>query len=277
MKTSIYKKMLRLAAAEIFLQLGFERGSEGTINLCADILEYYTEALIKRIQPFQHVDSNIIINTLISNFYYTEQYQADELVQFIEQQNILRKQLKPVDEQNNNLLHLLRILPPETNFKPTNRHNRNLSIEEKNIEGPSKIISEVAVDDFLNEFIDECNKERSKTTIIEIKDNEKNNEKNNGKDKGKNNGKDNEKDNEKNNGKNNDFDISVLIDGINTNIINNNNNLDDKFNLNNTNPYINYNDDSTNLYINYNKDNINNNTRNNLDTNKSDWDSQELF
>lgn len=166
MKSSIYKRMLRLVSAEVFLQLGFERASEQAINLSSDLLEFYIEALVKRMVPLQACDGGAVVGHLVHGCYRTEEYQKDELMQFLDQQNLIKKQLKERSEGESSLLHVLKVLPQEINFKSTHRNSRNLTIEERS-SGPSKVAAEVFVDDCLNAFIGECSGEPSRRAVQE--------------------------------------------------------------------------------------------------------------
>lgn len=157
MKSCLHKKLLKLVSAEVFLQVGFERGTEQALNLTTDLLAFYLETLVKRSSYLQSVTPRLIISHLIDMFYYNEEYQCEELYQFVEQQIQMKTIIKEYGDTESSLLHMLKILPEEINLKSAQRSSTNLTIEERN--NPVKIVIEAPMEDFLCQFIEECSKE----------------------------------------------------------------------------------------------------------------------
>lgn len=159
MKSNMNKKLLRLVATEVFLQFGFERATEQSLNIGTDLLAHYIEALVKCTIPFQDCDWRSTAEALLDGFYGTERYQINELHQFVDQQYMIKKQIKEKMDGDapSSLLHALKILPQELSVKNTQRYTKNTTIEEKSSQ---KVHEEVEVDDFLNQFIEACGTEK---------------------------------------------------------------------------------------------------------------------
>lgn len=155
MKSDIYRKLLRTVAVETFLQLGFERASEQSVNIAADLLAHYLTAQVLRILPYRR-SSRSAARILVADFYCLEEYQKDELFQFLDQQLQMRRQPKEKTEDGT-LQHALNAIPQEARdaFRTTAlRISGALQPDEKT---SMKIVNEVPVDGFLVEFITQCN------------------------------------------------------------------------------------------------------------------------
>lgn len=165
MKSSLYPKIAKLSVAEILLQVGFENTSEQALNVLGDILLYHVEWMTKRILPFTESEDEIQIKRLLLDLFSNEEYQKDELYQFIEQQNLIRKQLKEkIDgECDQNLLSLLKILPKDVSLETSFKNAKNVALEEVSIH--SSVYEEVNVDSFLNAFIENAMKTPVSRTI----------------------------------------------------------------------------------------------------------------
>ncbi|KAI4291628.1 hypothetical protein PAPHI01_0902 [Pancytospora philotis] len=151
----MYQKLLRFAAAETFLQLGFEKTSEHALNIAADLLAHYIEAQTKRILPFQGGAAAAPVKMLVADFYRLEEYQKEELFQFLDQQMQIRRQTKEKAEDGM-LQHALNAMPQEARdaFR-TNAFKMAGAVhpEEKS---RHKVVHEISVDGFLAEFIGKC-------------------------------------------------------------------------------------------------------------------------
>ena len=152
MKCRLHKKLLSFAVAEILSQLGFERCTSQCMAILSDLLEYYAESLLRRIQSLEDIPSDLAVMYLLKSTYDEEQYQYDELLQFIEQQRQLKSLIKDVSDEPPSLMHALRILPPDFKLETPGRTTSHLGAEEKN--RPAHVIAEAEVDDFLREFIE---------------------------------------------------------------------------------------------------------------------------
>lgn len=155
MKSNIHKKMLRFATAEVFLQLGFERTTEQALNIVADAVSYSLESMAQRVRPFQDCPTRASVDLLVDSFYDSEQYQKEELLQFLDQQLQIRRQLREKTEDGL-LQHALKTLPYETAHTSTLRMASAMSVEER---AQPKALEEMVLDDFLAGFIDRCAQE----------------------------------------------------------------------------------------------------------------------
>lgn len=162
MKSNLEKKILKLVVAEILIQIGFERTTDQAMNLCVDLLVFYLENTIKHSMIFGNCPAKHAIANLFFKFYYSEQYQKEELYQFAIQQAQIRRSVKEKIEDANNLLYMLKVLPPGIYFRNTHIKTNTLTIEEKN--SPVKIIEKANLDEFLYNFINECNGSPSDTS-----------------------------------------------------------------------------------------------------------------
>lgn len=165
MKSNMYKKMLRLVATEVFLQLGFERATEQSLNIGTDLLSYYLEALVKRMVPFRGAGTRTIVDMLVSDFYRNRQYEKEELLQFLEQQALVRRQSKEKTEGDPLQLNVLKTLPQEVSFRNTFQNINMLAIEEKN---RPKVTEEIIIDDFLAGFVEKCSAETVHRAVVDF-------------------------------------------------------------------------------------------------------------
>lgn len=161
MKSSIHKKMLRFAAAEAFLQLGFERTAEQALNIVADVVSYYLEAMVQRMHPFQDSSAKTITDLLVGSFYGSEQYQKEELFPFLDQQLQIRRQMREKAEDGI-LQHALKTLPHEAAHPSPLRMVNAISVEER---ARPKILDEMVLDEFLADFIEGCSQEDSRRAV----------------------------------------------------------------------------------------------------------------
>ncbi|KAI5168690.1 hypothetical protein PAEPH01_0336 [Pancytospora epiphaga] len=162
MKSNFYKKLIRFAAAEVLMQLGFERTTEHALNIIADVATHYMESMILRIYPFQSSPTENVIDMLIRAFYGFEQYQKDELVSFLEQQLQVRRQMRDKPEDNV-LQHALRSLPMESTRSHSLRMINTTAVEER---ARPRILEEMIMDGFLSEYIERCNQIETRPSVM---------------------------------------------------------------------------------------------------------------
>lgn len=155
MKSALYSRIIKLAIAEIMIQIGFENASEQSLNACTELFTFFMESMIGRLIPFKNVSSDTQLKRILADFISEEEYQFPELLQFIEQQAVAKRHIKEKTESEGetNLLSMLRILPKDVNLKSGFRNTKNLALEQKH--APA-VYEEVPIDSYLNIFIEHC-------------------------------------------------------------------------------------------------------------------------
>ncbi|KAM0681329.1 hypothetical protein GINT2_000529 [Glugoides intestinalis] len=165
MKVDVNKKLLKLVCTEVLLQLGFERSVEQALNVLTEIFSFYLEFLIQKVVPLLGCeDSTLLCKFLIENTYEDEQYQIRELFKFMEHQISLKALL--VDKHNvdcdESLFYSLKLLPKGVSFRSVFRNTKTTTLEEKK---SINITEDIAVDEFMNKFVDSCSSENSKRVL----------------------------------------------------------------------------------------------------------------
>lgn len=159
MKSNLNIKILKLCISEICIQVGFERISEQSLNILADVLKHYISQislkLNKAIGPnvyFQHGSRFCIDNFLIS-----ESYRERELSSFLKSQIALRKYLGD-QGSSKSLLHYFKILPNDQIFTGITRNNSNEIDPEPNLKS-SFVTETIDKDEEFKNFLKHCNPE----------------------------------------------------------------------------------------------------------------------
>jgi len=165
MKSNMHRRLLRLVATEVFLQLGFERATEQSLNIGADLISYYLEALVKRMAPLQDAEPYTIINMVVGDFYADGEYEKEEMLQFLEQQVLIRRQSKERVEGDPLQLHVLKAQPQEMSFRNALQNINTLAVGEKS---RPKATEEVAIDSTMTAFIEKCNAETAARSVAEF-------------------------------------------------------------------------------------------------------------
>lgn len=165
MKTDVNKKLLRLISTEILLQLGFERSTEQALNVLTEIFSFYLESMIQKLIPVSSCeDSDKLCRFLIEDAYRESEYEAKELLKFIEQQISFKLML--VDKHNadcdESLLHALKLLPKGISMKSVFKNTKTATLEQKK---SVDIIEDIVVDDFMNNFIHKSSLETSRRVV----------------------------------------------------------------------------------------------------------------
>jgi Histone-fold protein len=166
MKSNINRKILRLVSTEVLLQIGFEKTTEQSLNIITEVFAYYMESLIKKAAVLQGCDGRNLCKILIADTYRSEQYQLGELSQFLDQQNLIKRQLREKaegEEDSCSLLHSLKVLPQGMSLKSTFKNTKSTTIEEKS---NREIFIEIKLDDFLNQFIEESYKSENRRQLV---------------------------------------------------------------------------------------------------------------
>lgn len=165
MKTDSNKRLLKLVAVESLIQNGFENTTEQALNTVSDLLGLYIETLCQKIIPLQDCEDPFFLSKiLIEDTYDDEQYQIKEILGFLEQQIALKNQLlQQYDvEVEDSLLHFLKVLPRDTNFKSVFKNSKSLTIEEKK---SVEIKDDIELDDFMASFIEKSSSEQSHRVV----------------------------------------------------------------------------------------------------------------
>ncbi|OQS53717.1 hypothetical protein EHP00_737 [Ecytonucleospora hepatopenaei] len=164
MKSQLNKKLFKIAAVEILLQLGFEKCTEESLNVLSEVFSYYIDRCIgnnkeiillsnsyksdkkdkeahhskkniedeesvkkvKRENVFSYTDKTIIL------FLQTYNLQISELIQFCSQQIALTELVRHSSDEMN-MLGLLKFLPREQSIKAAYKTSlkTNLFIEDE--------------------------------------------------------------------------------------------------------------------------------------------------
>lgn len=164
MKPDSNKKIIQLLSVEILQQIGFEKSTEQALNIITDIFTYFFESLIEKCCPFAGCDPSVVIRFLVDDTYSTEQYQIKELLNFIDQQILIKNQLKEKYDIDcdESILHSLRILPKGVSLKSAFKNTKTMTLEEKK---SLEIYHEIHLDDFMVEFIEKSGDVPSKRTV----------------------------------------------------------------------------------------------------------------
>lgn len=169
MRYNIYSRLIKLAITEILIQTGFECCSEMSLNITADIYIYYMECLIRKLSVLKDVDPNIQMKYVLKDLFNEEEYQFQEFIQFLDQQQMIKRYIKEKSDKDpdNNLLSMLKVLPKNINLKTSFKNSKNLTLEEKFTQHSN---SELEMDKYLNEFIEKCSQIKADNVEYKVLD-----------------------------------------------------------------------------------------------------------
>lgn len=183
MKAELNKKILKIAAVEILLQLGFEKCTEEALNILVEVYSYYIERTIGNskeivgilggneskeefISKEEAKSSSFKDNKQNTKFVYLflkmNKSLNNELLQFVAQQNNIMNLLKNsnTEVKSGNIFKTLKFLPKEQTLRALHKTNNNsnktnllLDLEEKN---ESEEGGEVEIDAFFKAFVEKC-------------------------------------------------------------------------------------------------------------------------
>ncbi|KAI5151400.1 hypothetical protein ENBRE01_2116 [Enteropsectra breve] len=147
------KKLLKYTIVEIFLQAGFDRVAEQTLNILVDLMVRYISQAILQTKQLHTESPDAMLRQLFALNYSESEYENEEILNFL-------------DQQSNSLLHLnvevsetlpltLNLLPKSIKFKSFSSSIYGMNVEEKN---NSSSIEALKTDNYLEEFVSACKK-----------------------------------------------------------------------------------------------------------------------